>query len=111
MIAEMDNLGKTPAPAEELSSTKNFLAGIFVMQIASQDGLANELNMVKMQGLANDYLEKYVTRIRSVEPDQIQSVAKKYLNPERAAIVVVGDGAKVSKQLDSFGKVSVEKAQ
>lgn len=110
MMAEMETLAKEPVPGAELSNIKSYLSGIFVLQIASQDGLANELNMVKTQGLPNDYLETYVTRMRSVEPDQIQAVARKYMSPERSAIVVVGDAAKVGKQLESFGKVTKTKA-
>ena len=32
--------------------------------------------------------------MRSVEPDQIQAAAKKYIAPDQAAIVVVGDASK-----------------
>jgi predicted Zn-dependent peptidase len=60
--------------------------------------------------LAPDYLEKFTTRVRSVEPDQIQKEAKKFMNPEEATIVVVGDGAKIQKSLEKFGNVQVTKA-
>ena len=43
--------------------------------------------------MPNDYLEKYTDRVRAVEPDQIQSAARKYMAPDRSAIVVVGDAA------------------
>ena len=72
---------------------KNYLSGIFVIRMETQDGLANQLSMTRMMGLPESYLEKYVTRIRSVEPDQIQSAAKKYFTPGDATIVVVGDAS------------------
>jgi predicted Zn-dependent peptidase len=48
-----------------------------------------------------------VTRIRQVEPDQLQKVAAKYFDPSRAVIVVVGDAAKIQPTLEKFGTVQV----
>jgi predicted Zn-dependent peptidase len=49
--------------------------------------------------------------VRSVEPEQIQAAAKKYLDPDSATIVVVGDAAHIQKPLEKFGIVQVEKAK
>ncbi len=62
-------------------------------------------------GLPLDYLEKYTTRVRAVTPDQIRVVASKYVLPDKASMVVVGDASKISKQLEQFGKVTVEEAK
>ena len=62
-------------------------------------------------GLSSDYLEMFTTRVRSVEPDQIQAAARKYLAPEKDTIVVVGDAAQIEKSLEKFGPVQVEKAK
>ncbi|MEK7750446.1 MAG: hypothetical protein AAB654_00925, partial [Acidobacteriota bacterium] len=69
------------------------------------------LSMTRTMGLPESYLEMYVARIRSVEPDQIQSAAKKYFTPGDATIVVVGDSQKLAKPLEKFGAVIVEKAK
>jgi predicted Zn-dependent peptidase len=52
-----------------------------------------------------------VTRVRSVEPQQIQAVSKKYIAPDQAAIVVVGDASKIGDVLKKFGEVTVSKAK
>ncbi|MCC6392301.1 MAG: insulinase family protein, partial [Bryobacterales bacterium] len=57
------------------------------------------------------YLETYVTRVRSVEPDQIERVAAKYFSPSDAAIVIVGDASKIAGSVGKFGKVTIEKAK
>ena len=67
-----------------------------------QDGLASQIAVVKAMGMPLDYLEKYITRIRSVEPDQIQSVAKKIIAPDQSAIVVVGDANKIGPAVEKF---------
>jgi zinc protease len=111
LMAELDGMGKAPVPAPELTDVKNYLNGTFVMSMETQNGLANQLSMTRTMGLAESYLETYVTRVRAVEPDQIQAVARKYLTPEDATIVVVGDAAKLAKPLEKFGPVAIEKAK
>ena len=64
---------------------KNYMSGLYLLRLETQDGLANQLNGMKTLGLPENYLETYVTRVRSVEPDQIQAAAKKYIALGEAA--------------------------
>jgi predicted Zn-dependent peptidase len=50
-----------------------------------------------------------VTHVRSVEPQQIEAVAKKFIAPGQAVIVVVGDASKIGDALKKFGAVTVTK--
>ncbi len=109
--AELDRLAREPVGAQELADVKNYLSGSFVLGLETQGGLANQLSMVKLMGLPNDYLESYTTRIRSVEPPEIRTVAGKYMNRGTAGIVVVGDAAQIGKALEKLGKPSVMKAE
>jgi zinc protease len=111
VLAQLDRMAKEPVTAEELSSQKNFLAGTFVMGLESQNSLADQLALVKAMGLPNQYLETYTTRVRSVEPDQIQKAARKYIAPENATIVVVGDASKIAGAVQKLGEAEMTKAQ
>jgi predicted Zn-dependent peptidase len=111
MLREMTTLAKEPVAAADLQDVKNFMSGVFVLRLETQSGLADQLSLVKLMGLNNDYLEKYTARVRSVDPAQIQSVAQKYIDPAAADIVVVGDASKIAKPLEKYGEVSVEKAK
>ena len=110
VIAEMDQLAAKPVPAGELTDTKNHMAGTFLLSMETQDGVANQLNNMISLGLPKDYLETWVTHVRSVEPDQVEAVAKKYIAPGQSAIVVVGDASKIGDALKKFGDVTVTKA-
>ena len=109
--AELDAMVKQPVAAAELTDVKNYLSGVFVIGLETQGGLANQLVTLKLLGLPDNYLEMYTTRVRSVEPQEIQSAAAKYLAPQDAAVVVVGDASQIGKTLEKFGKVTVEKAE
>jgi zinc protease len=111
VLAEMDKLATTKVEAEELSNVKNYMAGLYLLRLETQDGLAAQLNNMKTLGLPDNYLETYTTHVRSVEPDQIEAAAKKYLSTGQAAIVVVGDASKIGDALKKFGDVTITKAQ
>lgn len=111
VLAELEQMATKPVPGDELTSIKNFMAGMYLLGLETQGGVIGQLTNMKALGLPNDYLETYVTRVRSVEPDQILAAAKKYVAPDQAAIVVVGDASKIGDVLKKFGPVTVTKAQ
>jgi zinc protease len=102
MLSELNGMAKAPVSAAELTNVKNYLSGSFVLRLQTQDGLASQIAVVKAMGMPLDYLEKYITRIRSVEPDQIQAVSKKIIATNQSAIVVVGDAKKIGPAVEKF---------
>jgi zinc protease len=111
VLQHLEQMGKERVSADELSDTKNFLSGTFLLRLETQNGLASQLATIRLNGLPNDYLEKYTARLRAVEPDQVLAASRKYIVPENSAIVVVGDASKIAKILEKFGTVTVTKAQ
>jgi zinc protease len=111
LLAEMKEIAAKDVSADELTTAKNYLCGVFVIRLETQDGLASQLAGVKLLGLPLDYLEKYTARVRAVGPAQIRAAAAKYIAPEAASLVVVGDASKLAKQLETFGKVSIVEAE
>jgi zinc protease len=111
VLANLSEMAKAPVTAAELSNTKNYISGVFLIGLETQASLADQVDLVKTMGLPDDYLEMFTTRVRSVEPDKIQAAAQKYLAPDKDTIVVVGDASKIEKSLEKFGAVQVEKAK
>jgi zinc protease len=109
VIAELDQISTKPVEASELTDIKNYMAGLYLLRLETQDGVANQLNTMQTLGLPKDYLETYTTRVRSVEPQQIQAAAKKYMSPDQATVVIVGDSTKIGETLKKFGEVKVVK--
>ncbi|HOK44446.1 MAG TPA: pitrilysin family protein [Bryobacteraceae bacterium] len=108
---ELKQIAAAPVSADELTTAQNYLSGVFVIRLETQDGLAGQLAGTKLMGLPLDYLEKYTARVRAVTPAQISAVAAKYIHPDKASIVVVGDASQIAKQLERFGKVTIEQAK
>jgi len=110
VLGEMRRLGQHGVGRGELAATKNYLNGVFVIRLETQDALASQLAGIRLMGLPLSYLERYGTRVRAVQLDRLQAAAAKYFDREASAIVVVGDADKLAPQLEKFGAVKVEEA-
>jgi len=96
ILKEMNRIRETPVSREELSDAKAFLIGSFPLRIETTRKIVNLLLSLEYYGLGLDYINKYPTYIEGITEDDVLRVAKKYLDPERLTLVVVGDQKKVS---------------
>jgi zinc protease len=104
---EMRRLSTEAIPAAELHSIRNYLNGTFVLRLESHGSLANQFSAMRMLGLGDDYLERYVDRIAAVPASALQEQALKYFQPQDYSIVVVGDATAIEPQLKDLGPVQV----
>ena len=100
----MERIRNEPVTEKEISDAKSYLTGVFPIRLETQEGLIDQLVQIKMLGLPDDYLQVYREQVQAVTSEEIQSVAQKYVKPNEAAIVIVGDGAQVIEQLEPYCK-------
>jgi zinc protease len=103
---EIERLQKEPPTEEELQGIKNYLAGIFVLQNSSRQGVINQLAFVDLHGLDEKYLTTYVQKVFAITPKDIQRIAQTYLLNDKMTLVVVGDKSKIAEQVGAFGQVN-----
>lgn len=99
VIGEIRRLQDEPPTAEEAAGMRTYLAGIFVLQNASANGLINSLANRDFHGLPADWLEAFVPGVLAVTPGQMQALAREWLPLDRMTVVVVGDLATVEAQV------------
>jgi zinc protease len=99
---ELERIGSQPVLAKEIADAKSYLTGVFPIRLETQEGLTDQLVQIKMLNLPIDYLETYRDRIQAVTVEDIQRVAEKYVKPDEAALIVVGDGAQVMEQMRPY---------
>ncbi|MBS0153670.1 MAG: insulinase family protein [Nitrospira sp.] len=90
-LAEMKAIREAPVSDQELAEAKSFLMGSFPLRLDSTAKLAQVLGQVEFFGLGFDYFSQYPKWIDRVTKDDVQRVAKQYLNPQSYALVVVGN--------------------
>jgi hypothetical protein len=96
---ELNRIRNEPVSEKEIADAKSYLTGVFPIRLETQEGLVDQLVQIKMFNLPENYLEIYRNRIQAVTIPQVQEVARKYVRPDEAAIVIVGDGAQLAHQV------------
>jgi zinc protease len=98
---EGDFRGQRPAAAA-LQKAKSYLEGQFPLKVESPDALAGRLAEVEFNGLPEDELVTYRTRVSRVTADEVGQVSQQLMPaPSDVAIVVVGKAAEIRDQLTS----------
>jgi predicted Zn-dependent peptidase len=80
-----------PVPADELARAKNYVALRFPGGFETSDDISRRLEDMLIYGLPDTYFSQYVANIQAVTAADVQRVARAYLQPDRLAVVVVGD--------------------
>ncbi|HTO75429.1 MAG TPA: pitrilysin family protein [Thermoanaerobaculia bacterium] len=102
---EMDRLQGEAPPEKELAGIKNYMAGTFVLQNSSRPGIIGQLAFVDLQGLPDDYLNRFVANVNAVTPAKVQETAKKDLPDDKATIVIAGDRKVIEEQVKPYGTI------
>jgi zinc protease len=75
---------------EELELAQNYLTGSYVFNFETSTQLAHYLIYIERFRLGDDFLWQYPYLINSVTIDDIQRVARQYLDPENYYVAIVG---------------------
>jgi zinc protease len=102
IFAEMDALKASGPTAPELEATKTYMRGLFVIQNATQAGLAGTLSTMYTFGLPADYPETFQKRVTGLSVEAVKTGANMLLGGADSVVVVVGDYTKVKDQLTGF---------
>lgn len=107
-LGVLKNLETRLAKPNELDRLKNELFGNAFAHDTVDDALAS-LAPIAALGLPPDHLAKVQRAIAALAVDEVVHVAKKYFDPARAQIVVLGDGLRLKGELDALGMGFVER--
>jgi zinc protease len=92
----------------ELSDAKAYLTGSFPLTIETPDAIATQVLNVLFYGLPVEQLQSFRDRVNAVRTDDIERVARYYLQPDRLSIVLVGNASAFLSQLKGLGFNNVE---
>jgi zinc protease len=87
----------------ELDDTKNYLAGVFPATVQTAGDIAGRLLDMDLYDLPHDYFDHYRENIIAVGKEHVESVASKYIDPDRVLIVIVGNVAQIREPLGTLG--------
>jgi predicted Zn-dependent peptidase len=108
ILAEVKRLGSEPPPIDELKGIQNYLAGTFVLQNSTRQGIVGQMTNLSLHGLPDSYLTNYVKNVYAVTPGDVEHISQKYLRPEDMTLVIVGDKKKVEDQIKDYANPKPE---
>ena len=106
ILEEVERIRREPVSPDELARARQAIENSYLFRFSSRFTTVVQLMRLEFDGEPADYYETLLDRYRAVTVADIQRVAKAYLHPDAATIVVVGDASKFEAQLAQFGPVS-----
>jgi zinc protease len=77
---------------------------VFPIRAETQEGLTNLLVSQFLYDLPDDYLQTYRDQVSSITADDVLDAARKYVQPDSMAIVIVGDAEEVLAQARGYAE-------
>ena len=103
ILEEMRRLQEHRVTPGELDGAKDSLVNSFVFRFSSRFSTVTQLLTLEVDGYPSDYYETLLDRYRAVTVEDIQRVAVRYLRPDAATVIAVGDVSKFEAALEAFG--------
>jgi zinc protease len=80
-----------PIPGEELEKAKNYVAYGFPAEFETSSDLARKVEEQVVYGLPEEYFPSFVRAVTQVGDPDVQKAAARYIQPDKFAVVIVGD--------------------
>jgi zinc protease len=96
-LEELHRIRNEKPTAEEVEDAKKYLLGNLPFQLTTISQVAEQLLTVEKYKLGFGYFDDYRKAVQAVTPDDVQAVAKKYIDPKKMVLVAAGP-------IDAHGK-------
>ncbi len=107
-LAEIAGLNTKPFTEVELKRAKDDILNSFLFRYDSREKVLAERERLEFYGYPADYLETYKAALEKVTVPDLTAVAKKYIHPDKLAILVVGNGTEIKPGLDDLYRGPVQ---
>jgi zinc protease len=89
-LEELNRIRDEKAKPEEVQDAKTYLLGSRLLQFTTNAGIAGQLLTIDRHNLGDNYLEDFRKAVEAVTPEDVQAVAKKYIDPTRMVLAAAG---------------------
>ncbi len=89
-LEELNRIRDEKPKAEEVEDAKKYLLGSLPFLTTTDGGIAGQLLYIERHKLGFSYLDDYRKAVAAVTPEDVQEVAKKYIDPQHMYLVAAG---------------------
>lgn len=102
IMNEFEKIRKDLVSDEEMETAINYYIESFSNYFTTPMTTMSNFVRLEMQGRPLDYYRTYRHKIKGVTKEKVLEVAKKYIHPEKMAIMIVGDWEPCNKGSDKY---------
>ena len=95
-------VGEKPITDEEITTAKEALIQGLPQRFASVNSINNAITSLAVQGLPDDYYQTYAKNVSAVTKEDLLRVAKRYIDLNHLAIVIVGNRSEIEAPLKAL---------
>jgi predicted Zn-dependent peptidase len=106
-LRELNRIRDEKVPNDELDAARRSVVARFALSLESPQQLIGYAITRKAYNFPADYWDKYPAQITAMKPDDVQRVARKYIDPTTMQVVAVGDAGKIKTVLEKYGPVEI----
>ena len=89
ILRELKKVKEEGLTGEEVDRAKKYLIGNFEIGLQTNGAQANQMSLDELYGLGFDHYQRYPQEIEKVTKEDVNRVAKKYINLESYAVAIV----------------------
>ncbi len=106
-LRELNRIREEKVPEDELEAARRSVVARFALSLESPQQLIGYAITRKAYNFPADYWDKYPAQIVAIQADDVERVAKKYINPGTMQVVAVGDASKIKTVMEKYGPVEM----
>jgi zinc protease len=107
-FAELQGMSTNPVTEDELKRAKDNILNTFLFRYDTKEKVLAEKVRLEFYGYPPDYLETYKAALEKVTVAEVNAAAKKYIRPDKMALLVVGNGPEIKPGLDELNMGPVQ---
>jgi zinc protease len=113
VLAELEAMRVAPPTAAELHAARDYLVGVFPLRFETPPAVIGALAGLLIHDLPLDELDRYRPGIEAVTAADVEKAAREHIDPERLAIVLVGDADAILPTLEGaeIGSIVVDREE
>src|SRR5262245_34445482 len=104
---EFERIRNQKVPATELEEAKRAIVAGFALSLEKPTELLGYAITRQIYGFPLDYWDTYPVKVMAITAEDVERVARKYIDLENLQIVAVGDVSKIKPVLEKYGPVEV----
>jgi zinc protease len=101
-LTEISGMNEKPFTEAELKRAKDDILNSFLFRYDTREKVLAESVRLEFYGYPANYLETYKAAVEKVSLADLGAVAKKYIHPDKLAVLVVGNGPEIKPGLDEL---------